>query len=54
MKGAKQRALPLHQTDYRKRVGEERRPELVRLLAELLLQALKSEGAGQGGALWKR
>ena len=27
---------------------------LVRLLAELLLQALKSEGARQGGALWKR
>ncbi len=54
MKGAKQRALPPHQTDYRKRIREERRPELVRLLAELLIQAFKSEAARQGGALWKR
>jgi hypothetical protein len=54
MKGAKQRGLPLHQTDYRKRIRQERRPELVRWLAELLLQALKSDGARQGGARWKR
>jgi hypothetical protein len=54
MKEAKQCALPLHQPDHRKRVSEERRPELVRLLAELLLQALKSEEARQGGALWRR
>lgn len=54
MKKAKQRALPLHQTDYKKRVREERRPELVRLLGELLLQALKIEGTSQGGVLWKR
>lgn len=54
MKAAKQRALPLHQTDYRERVRAQRRGELVRWLAELLLQALRSEGARQGGAPWKR
>ena len=54
MKEAKQRALPLPKTDYRKRFREEKRPELVRLLAELLLQALKSDGSRQGGELWKR
>ena len=56
MKGAKQCALPMHQADCRKRVSEERRRDLVRLLllAELLLQTLKSERAKQGGALWKR
>lgn len=54
MKRVKQWALPLYQADGRKWVKEERRPELVRLLAELLLQALKSEGARQGGARWKR
>jgi hypothetical protein len=54
MKGARQRALPLHQADCRKRIREATRQELVRLLAELLLQALKSERAKQGGVLWKR
>ena len=54
MKGAKQSALPLHQADCRRRFSKETRVELERLLAELLLQALKSEGAKQGGALWKR
>jgi hypothetical protein len=54
MKGAKQCALPMHQADCRKRVSEEIRLDLVRLLAELLLQTLKSERAKQGGALWKR
>lgn len=54
MKEAKQRALPLRKADYRERFKAERRPELVRLLAELLLQALKSDGSRQGGALWKR
>jgi len=54
MKAAKQRALPLHQTDYGKRVSEQRRGELVRWLAELLLQALSSEGTRQGGTPWKR
>ncbi len=54
MKGAKQRALPLQQTDCNKRVREQRRSELVRLLAELLLQALSAEGTRQGGAQWKR
>jgi hypothetical protein len=54
MKGARQPALPLHQADCRKRIREATRQELVRLLAELLLQALKSERAKQGGVLWKR
>jgi hypothetical protein len=54
MKGARQRALPLRKADYRKRFREERRPELVRMLAELLLQALKSDGCRQGGGVWKR
>jgi len=53
MKGAKQRALPLRKADYRKGLREERRPELVRMLAELLLQALKSDGSRQGGGVWK-
>jgi len=54
MKGAKQRALPLRKADCSKRHLEERRPELVRMLAELLLQALKSDGSREGGGLWKR
>ena len=54
MKAAKQRDLALHQTDCSKRVRKHRRPELVRLLAELLLQALGGDRARQGGAPWKR
>mgnify|MGYP001217395092 FL=1 len=54
MKVVKQRALALHQRDYSKRIREQKRYELVRLLAELLLQALSAEGTGQGGAQWKR
>jgi len=54
MKEAKQCTLPLRQPDYRKRIREERRPELVRLLAELLLQAFTSENARPRGAPWKR
>jgi hypothetical protein len=50
MKGAKQCALSLRRKDYGKRIREERRAELVRLLAELLIQALKSEG----GVPWRR
>jgi len=41
MKEVRQRALPLHQVDFGKQVRKERRPELVQLPAELLLQALK-------------
>ena len=54
MKQTKQRALPLHQRDYSKRLREHKRGELVRLLAELLLQVLGAEGTRQGGAPWKR
>ena len=42
MKEPKQCALPLHQANYRKRFREESRLNLVRLLAELLIQAFKS------------
>ncbi len=54
MKAAKQRTLALRQTDCSQRVSEKRRGELVRWLAELLLQALRSEGTRQGGTPWKR
>lgn len=54
MMQTKQRALPLHQRDYSKRIREHKRGELVRLLAELLLQALSAEGTRQGGQQWKR
>jgi hypothetical protein len=54
MTGAKQCALPMHPIDCRKRIKEEKRAELVRLLAELLLQAFKSEATKDGGAAWKR
>lgn len=54
MKVVKQRALALQQRDYSKRIREQKRDELVRLLAELLLQALSSETTRQGGAQWKR
>lgn len=54
MTGAKQRALPMRPIDCGKRIKEEKRAELVRLLAELLLQAFKSEETKDGGAVWKR
>jgi hypothetical protein len=52
MKEPKQCALPLHQANYSKRFREESRLELVRLLAELLIQALKSNSEKQGDRLW--
>ena len=51
MKETRQRALPLHQVDSSKRIRKERQPELVRLLAELLLQALQSEGSRQNAMI---
>ena len=54
MKEPKQCALPLHQANYRKRFREESRRELVRLLAELLIQALKSNSEEQGGRPWRK
>jgi hypothetical protein len=55
MRGTKQQpTLPLGKADYSMRFPQERRPELVRMLAELLLQALKSDGSRPGGGLWKK
>lgn len=54
MGGTKQPALPLSKADHSKRFPQERRLELVRMLAELLLQALKSDGSRPGGGLWKK
>lgn len=54
MKEAKQCALPLQQANYRKRFREESRLELVRLLAELLIQAFKSNSERQGDRLWRK
>ena len=54
MKEAKQCALPLHQGNYSKRFREESRLELVRLLAELLIQAFKSNSEKQGGRPWRK
>ena len=50
-----QQVLRLPQRLRRERVKQESQAELVRLLAELLLQALKRERADQGeDMLWKR
>ena len=54
MKGASQRGLPLRQTECRIQVAREKRAELVRWLAELLLQAFKSEATSNGGEAWRR
>ena len=54
MRETKQAALPLGKADHSKRCPQERRPDLVRMLAELLLQTLKSDGSRPGGGLWKR
>jgi hypothetical protein len=50
-----QQVLRLPQRLRRERIKQESQTELVRLLAELLLQALKGERADQGeDPLWKR
>ena len=54
MRATKQPALPLGKADHSKRIPQERRPELVRMLAEVLLQALKSDGSRPRGGLWKK
>ena len=54
MRQAKQCGLPLHRKDYTGRIREGSRRELVRLLAQLLIQALGRERKEQGGAGWTR
>ena len=55
MKAIKQQMLRLPQRLRPERIKQESQPELVRLLAELLLQALKREPAEQeDDNLWKR
>jgi len=54
MKRVKQRALPLRHADCRITIMKEKQAELVRLLAELVLQAFKSAATGDGGETWKR
>ena len=55
MKAIIQQMLLLPQRLRRERVKQESQSELVRLLAELLLQARKRERADQGeDNLWKR
>jgi hypothetical protein len=54
MNRAKQRALPLHQADCRITIMTEKQTELLRLLAELVLQAFKSVATGDGGETWKK
>jgi hypothetical protein len=45
---------PLRKEKCRRRFREESRPALLRMLAELLLPARKSDGSRQGGGRWER
>jgi hypothetical protein len=54
MKPAKQCALLLHRKDYEDRIRKGSRPELVRLLAEMLIQVFKSDQSEKEGEPWKK